>query len=106
MLDDVILLKDLTDHERLMFQNEYLAMRKSETTGLLLAFFFGGVGAHHFYLGHVGLGVLYLLFCWTFIPSLVALGECLLMGRRVRRYNLQTAERIVAKIKAPRATAT
>lgn len=106
MLDDMILLKDLTDHERLMFQNEYLAMRKSETTGLLLAFFLGGVGAHHFYLGRVGPGALYLLFCWTFIPSLVALGECLLMSGRVRRYNRQTAERIVAKIKALRATAT
>ena len=42
---------------------------------LLLTFFFGGIGAHKFYLGKYGQGVLYLLFCWTAIPALVALVE-------------------------------
>ena len=36
MLDDVMLMKDLTDQERLMFQNEYLSIRKSGTTGIVL----------------------------------------------------------------------
>jgi TM2 domain-containing membrane protein YozV len=35
----------------------------------------GGVGAHKFYLGQTGWGVLYLLFCWTFIPAIVGLIE-------------------------------
>ena len=42
---------------------------------LLLCFFLGGIGAHKFYAGKVGLGVVYLLFCWTFIPGFVALIE-------------------------------
>ncbi len=46
---------------------------KSRIAAALLAFFLGGIGVHRFYLGQVGLGFLYLLFCWTFIPSLVAL---------------------------------
>ena len=41
----------------------------------LLAFLLGGVGAHKFYLGQGGLGVIYLLFCWTFIPALIAMVE-------------------------------
>ncbi len=45
---------------------------KSKTTAALLAFFLGGIGVHHFYLGKTTAGVLSLLFCWTFIPSIVA----------------------------------
>lgn len=45
---------------------------KSRTVAVLLALFFGGIGAHKFYLGKVGTGLLYLLFCWTFIPAIIA----------------------------------
>ena len=44
-------------------------------TAALLAFFLGGLGVHHFYLGNTLLGVLYLLFCWTFIPAIIAFIE-------------------------------
>jgi TM2 domain-containing membrane protein YozV len=50
---------------------------KSKTTAGLLALFLGGFGAHHFYLGNIGLGILYLLFFWTFIPAIVAFFEAL-----------------------------
>jgi TM2 domain-containing membrane protein YozV len=39
--------------------------------GILL----GGLGIHKFYLGQTGLGIVYLVFCWTFIPSLIGLVE-------------------------------
>lgn len=48
---------------------------KSRTAAILLALFLGGLGAHKFYLGRPGWGVLYLIFCWTFIPSVIALIE-------------------------------
>ena len=38
----------------------------------LLAFFLGGIGVHKFYAGKAGAGILYLLFCWTFIPGILA----------------------------------
>jgi TM2 domain-containing membrane protein YozV len=42
---------------------------------VLLAMLFGGIGIHWFYLDQPGWGVLYLLFCWTFIPAVVGIVE-------------------------------
>ena len=49
--------------------------KKSRIVAALLAFFLGGIGGHKFYLGRVAAGVLYLLFCWTLIPSFIAFIE-------------------------------
>jgi len=49
--------------------------RKNKTTAGLLAIFLGGLGVHKFYLGKTGLGILYLLFCWTYIPAIIGLIE-------------------------------
>jgi TM2 domain-containing membrane protein YozV len=48
---------------------------KNRIVAALLAFFLGAFGVHKFYLGKIGQGFLYLLFCWTFIPSVVAFVE-------------------------------
>ncbi|MGM3159963.1 TM2 domain-containing protein [Dickeya undicola] len=52
-----------------------IAGTKSRIAAALLAFFLGGLGVHKFYLGKIGQGFLYLIFCWTFIPSLIAFIE-------------------------------
>jgi len=46
-------------------------VQKSKNTAYFLAFFFGGLGAHLFYLGKYVRGVLYVLFCWTLIPIIL-----------------------------------
>ena len=46
---------------------------KNKTVAILLALFLGGFGAHWFYLEKPGLGALYLLTFWTFIPAIFAL---------------------------------
>ena len=51
---------------------------KSKVAAALFALFLGGLGIHKFYLGRVGWGVLYLCFCWTIIPGLVAFIEGIL----------------------------
>lgn len=48
---------------------------KDKTTAGILALLLGGIGVHHFYLGNTGRGVIYLLFCWTVIPTIIALVE-------------------------------
>jgi TM2 domain-containing membrane protein YozV/DNA-directed RNA polymerase subunit RPC12/RpoP len=41
----------------------------------LLAIFLGTFGVHKFYLGQTMQGILYLVFCWTGIPSVVGVIE-------------------------------
>lgn len=41
----------------------------------LFAILLGGIGVHKFYLGRPIQGLLYLLFCWTFIPAILGLIE-------------------------------
>ncbi len=41
----------------------------------LLALLLGGLGAHKFYLGKPGLGLVYLIFFWTLIPAAVSFIE-------------------------------
>lgn len=48
---------------------------RNRTTAALFAIFLGGIGAHKFYLGRVGWGIVYLLFCWTFIPAVIGVIE-------------------------------
>lgn len=48
---------------------------KNKIVAFLFAFFLGGFGIHKFYLGRIGWGIAYLLFCWTLIPSIVAFVE-------------------------------
>ena len=45
---------------------------------VLFAFFLGGLGAHKFYSGRIGMGILYLVFCWTFIPAIIAFIEAII----------------------------
>ncbi len=47
----------------------------NKTVYLLLAFFLGGLGVHKFYSGRIGAGIMFIVFCWTFIPSFIALIE-------------------------------
>ncbi len=50
---------------------------KSRSTAAILAFVLGGLGVHYFYLGETAKGLLCLLFCWTWIPSIVGVIEAI-----------------------------
>ena len=52
---------------------------KSKTTAGLLALLLGGIGVHKFYLGRGGQGILYLLFCWTFLPAVLGLIDAVVL---------------------------
>lgn len=61
---------------------------KDRTVATLLAFFLGGIGLHQFYLGRIWQGVLYLLFCWTFVPLLLGFIDFLiLLSMSDKRFN-------------------
>ncbi|WP_346937769.1 TM2 domain-containing protein [uncultured Clostridium sp.] len=48
---------------------------KSKTTAGILAILLGGLGVHKFYLGKIGMGILYIVFCWTYIPAIIGIIE-------------------------------
>jgi TM2 domain-containing membrane protein YozV len=48
---------------------------KSKSTAGILALLLGGIGIHKFYLNKAGMGILYVVFCWTFIPMIVSIFE-------------------------------
>ncbi len=41
----------------------------------ILAILLGGIGVHKFYLGKIGMGIVYILFCWTGITAVIGLIE-------------------------------
>ena len=51
------------------------ASGKNKVVAGVLALFLGGIGVHKFYLGKGFQGILYLVFCWTFIPAIFGLVE-------------------------------
>lgn len=52
-----------------------MMVQKGAYIGLCL--FLGGIGAHKFYAGKWIQGLLYLAFCWTWIPVIIALFDLL-----------------------------
>jgi TM2 domain-containing membrane protein YozV len=48
---------------------------KNRLAATLFALILGGLGIHKFYLGQVGWGIIYLLFCWTFVPAIIGFIE-------------------------------
>lgn len=91
----VLLMQRIPADKQMIFNMQFNAKRKNPTTALLLDLFLGGLGIHRFYLGENGTGILYLLFCWTYIPSIIAFFELFSITKKVNNYNLQKAQELV-----------
>ena len=81
-----------------VFYQQYETVRRDEVVGILFALFLGGFGVHHFYLRRTGLGILYLVFCWTPFPYIAGFIECFFMPARVREFNAIQAAGIAAAL--------
>ena len=56
-------------------------------TYIALCLFFGGLGIHKFYAGKWIQGLLYVAFCWTWVPVIIALFDLLVaMFKRPNEY--------------------
>lgn len=51
------------------------ASGKNKIVAGILAILFGWLGAHKFYLGQTGQGILYLIFCWSVITAIIGIIE-------------------------------
>lgn len=90
---------------RVMRRDEDLVFyeNKSNITAGILALLLGGIGAHRFYLGQTGVGLLYFLFCWTGLPTLIGWIEGIIYLtmsnddfhlRHVKRYEMRSKPRV------------
>lgn len=61
--------------------------KPSLTVYILLALFLGGIGAHDFYVGKTGNGLIKLAFCWTGIPTIISLFN--IIGALMNRQNFK-----------------
>lgn len=48
---------------------------KNKLAAGLFGILLGSLGIHKFYLGQIGWGIVYLLFCWTGIPGVIGIIE-------------------------------
>lgn len=71
-----------------------MVVPKSRSAAIVLALLLGGVGAHKFYLRQPGLGILYMIFVWTFVPAVIALLEGI-------TYLLMSDEEFAERYKSP-----
>lgn len=88
----------MTPQQKLYFQQEYDKQIRNPSTALVLTLLLGGLGAHRFYLRQWGWGVAYVLFCWTFIPVIVAFCECFVIRKRTKEYNERCANEVLEKM--------
>lgn len=95
---ELVLMSGMTDGQRQLFLTRMVSTRKNPTIALLLTLFLGGVGAHHFYLGKIGLGVCYVALCFTLLPVIFSLFELAVIRERVAKYNAAEAQRIASLV--------
>lgn len=88
---------------------------KDKNTAAILALVLGSVGGHRFYLGQPGMGLLYLMFCWTLIPSVASFIEFIMLltmnqeafdvrynrGLPAPEYAARSSQNIVVNVAAP-----
>ena len=79
-------LQQLTASERIQFVFFYRQQQKKLVIYYLWLIFLGAFGMHKFYLNNRS-GWWYLLFCWTLIPSILALVDTFLAPFQLRKYN-------------------
>ncbi len=90
--------RQLPSNEANTFAYKFERRKKSVTTAVLITFFFGGIGIHRFWFNEIGIGFVYILFSWTFIPYFIALIELFFMKRKVDDYNYELAQEILKEI--------
>ncbi len=92
------LLEGLSSRQKAMYMSEMDKRKKSKVIAVVLALLLGNGGIHQFYLGRPIWGIIYLLFCWTFIPAIIALIECFgFIQKRVDELNKSIASEAVQR---------
>ena len=97
-MNNLHLKQDLSSHQLAVLNSELEAHKKSPLIAYLLWFFLGGLGAHRYYLGNIGMGIAMTL---TFGGlGIWALIDVFFINGRLKEINQQTESDLIMKIKA------
>ena len=88
--------KNLSEQKQLLVSGQYISLRKKKSTIYIWLFFLGGLGAHHYYMGNIISGIIYTLFCWTFIPLCLSILEFLFAWGYVDNHNEKLINELLA----------
>lgn len=86
------MVNSLPQEKQMQFIMQVNSVKKNPTTAVLLALFLGGLGAHKFYLGKTGMGIVYLIFSWTTLPAWISIIEAFSLSRQVAQVNEKKAQ--------------
>jgi hypothetical protein len=86
----------MSDEQKLAYIMRFAKERRNPNVALLLCLFLGWAGAHHYYMGRVGKGILYTLFAWTLVPLVLSLFACRTIRVKVQRQNFVRAAELAA----------
>lgn len=92
-------ISDLNQQEQTLFYNELSLKKYDFTIIFIICLFFGTIGIHKFLLGENFKGLMYLLFFWTFIPTILAFINLFTLNKQVKVKNDILAREIIARIK-------
>jgi|GEM_PF-542232 len=92
------LVRSIPRESQAAFMIQYNAQKKNSTTAVVLALLLGGIGAHKFYLGKTGQGILYLVFFWSCVPAIIAFFEAFAMPHTVTQMNREMAREVAAML--------
>lgn len=86
--------QNIPQEKQILFSIQYESVKKSPTIAILLALFLGAFGAHKFYMGKTGAGIVYLLLSWTGISIFFSLIDIFFISGQIAQYNQQKAMEI------------
>jgi hypothetical protein len=81
----------MSDEQKLAYIMRFAKERRNPNVALVLCLFLGWVGAHYYYMGRVGKGILCTLFAWTLVPLVLSLVACRKIRANVQRQNFVRA---------------
>lgn len=95
-MEQAMLVQNLTDQQKMLFQSQYSSEKKDPTTVLVLSVLFGTLGVDRFMLGDTGMGLLKLF--TGGLCGILWLIDLFTTKGRADEYNRRKAQEIVNTI--------
>lgn len=90
--------REMTNKQKIEFYARYNEKKKNSLIAIILAIFLGAFGVHKFYQGKLFWGIIYILFCWSGVPTVWSWVEAVTMIPWVKAHNMLVASDIAERV--------